>query len=189
MYVPVLASASNDLRVFMRTNGPIVPLEKALRGAVREVDPQQPVSNVQTLEQVRGAQLAEPRLTTTLVTAFAVLALVLTATGLSGVIAYGVTQRLPEIGIRIALGATRASVLSLVMGEGLLIAAFGLAVGWGVSIAIRGLVSQLLFHVGATDIATYVMVSIVIVGTAAVACFIPSRRALKADPACVFRAG
>jgi putative ABC transport system permease protein len=187
VYVPVLAAASSDLRVFLRTTGAMPPVEKALRAAVRDIDPQQPVSSVQTLEQVRGAQLAEPRLTTTLVSAFAVLALVLTATGLSGVIAYGVTQRLPEIGIRIALGATRGRVLALVMREGLMIVALGLAVGWGVSVAVRGLVSRLLFHVGATDPATYVMVAAVILGTATVACFIPSRRALRADPARVFR--
>ncbi|MFI5232451.1 MAG: ADOP family duplicated permease [Gemmatimonadales bacterium] len=189
LYVPILSASSGDVRVFMRTTGAMPPVEKALRAAVRDVDPQQPVSLVQTLEQVRGAQLAEPRLTTTLVSAFAVLALILTATGLSGVIAYGVTQRLPEIGIRIALGATRGRVLALVMREGLVIVAFGLAVGWGVSIAARGLVSSLLFHVGATDPATYVMVAAVILGTAAVACFIPSRRALRADPARVFRGG
>ncbi len=189
LYVPVLAAASGDLRVFLRTTGAMPPVEKALRAAVRDVDPTQPVSSVQTLEQVRGAQLAEPRLTTTLVSTFAVLALVLTATGLSGVIAYGVTQRLPEIGIRVALGATRGRVLALVMREGLLIVAFGLAVGWGVSVATRGVVARLLFHVGATDPATYVMVSAVILATAVVACFIPSRRALRADPARVFRGG
>jgi predicted permease len=189
LYVPVLAAASGDLRVFLRTTGAMLPVEKALRAAVRDVDPTQPVSLVQTLEQVRGAQLAEPRLTTTLVSAFAVLALVLTATGLSGVIAYGVTQRLPEIGIRVALGATRGRVLALVMREGLLIVAFGLVVGWCVSVATRGVVARLLFHVGATDPATYVTVSTVILATAIVACFIPSRRALRADPARVFRGG
>ncbi len=189
LYMPILVAASGDVRVFLRANGAMPPIEKSLRAAVREVDPTQPVSSVQTLEQVRGAQLAEPRLTTTLVSAFAILALVLTATGLSGVIAYGVTQRLPEIGIRIALGAPRGSVLALVMREGLVIVAFGLFVGLGVSYAMRGVVGRLLFHVGATDLATYAAVATVILGTAAVACFVPSRRALKADPARVFRGG
>ncbi len=189
LYVPILVATSGDLRVFLRSTGAMPPLEKALRAVVRDVDPQQPVSAVQTLEQVRGAQLAEPRLTTTLVSAFAILALILTATGLSGVIAYGVTQRLPEIGIRIALGATRSSVLALVMREGLVIVVFGLFVGLGVSFAMRGIVARLLFHVGATDVVTYTAVATVILGTAAVACFVPSRRALKADPARVFRGG
>jgi putative ABC transport system permease protein len=189
IYVPILAAAGGDLRVFIRTAGAMPPVEKALRAIVRDVDPQQPVSSVQTLEEARGAQLAEPRLTTTLVTAFAVLALVLTATGLSGVIAYGVAQRLPEIGIRIALGATSGRVLALVMREGLVIVALGLAVGWGVALEISRFTTRLLFHVGATDAATYAAVAAVIFGTATVACAVPSRRALRADPARVFRGG
>jgi putative ABC transport system permease protein len=189
LYIPVSVYGSSDLRVFLRTTGAMPPVEKAMRAAVHDVDPQQPVSSVQTLEQVRGAQLAEPRLTTTLVSAFAILALVLTATGLSGVIAYGVTQRLPEIGIRIALGASRGRVLALVMRDGLVIVVVGLVVGFGVAMGARGLVSTLLFQIGATDLTTYVLVSTVILGTAAVACFIPSRRALLADPARVFRGG
>ena len=189
IYVPILAAAASDLRVFLRTVGPMPPVEKALRATVQDIDPQQPVSNVETLEQARGAQLAEPRLTTTLVTAFAVLALVLTATGLSGVIAYGVAQRLPEIGIRVALGATNGRVLALVMREGLFIVAVGLAAGWGVAIEISRFATRLLFHVGATDLATYAAVAAVIFGTATAACVIPSRRALRADPARVFRGG
>ncbi len=187
LYVPVLVYAGNDLRVFLRTTGAMPPVEKAMRAAVHGVDPQQPVSLVQSLEQVRGAQLAEPRLTTTLVSAFAVLALVLTATGLSGVIAYGVTQRLPEIGIRMALGATRGRVLALVMRDGLAIVCVGLAVGYGVAMWASGLVARLLFQVGVTDLATYLFVAMVILGTAAVACFIPSRKAFLADPARVCR--
>ncbi len=189
VYVPVAAVSSWDLRVFLRATAPMPLVEKELRAAVRDLDAQQPVSNVQSLEQVRGAQLAEPRLATTLITAFAVIALVLTATGLSGVIAYGVTQRLPEIGLRIALGATRGRVLSLVMREGLAIVAVGVAAGWVATIAMRGLVAHLLFHVRVTDAPTYAGVAIAIVVTAAIACFVPSRRALAADPARVFRGG
>lgn len=189
VYVPVAAVSSWDLRVFLRATAPLPLVEKELRAAVRDVDAQQPVSNVQSLEQVRGAQLAEPRLTTTLVAAFAMIALVLTATGLSGVIAYGVTQRLPEIGLRIALGATRGRVLTLVMREGLVIVAVGVVAGWAAAIAMRGLVAHLLFHVRVTDGATYAGVATAIVVTAAIACFVPSHRALAADPARVFRGG
>jgi putative ABC transport system permease protein len=189
LYVPVAAVSQWDLRVFLRTTGPMPAVEQELRAAVHDVDPQQPVSNVQTLEQVRGAQLAEPRLTTTLVGVFAVLALVLTASGLSGVIAYGVTQRLPEIGIRMALGATNMRVLALVMREGLVIVAVGLAVGWGLAIEISRFAAHLLFHIGATDMATYAAVAALIFSTAAIACLVPSRRALRADPARVFRGG
>ena len=189
LYVPVAAVSSWDLRVFLLATAPMPLVERELRAAVRDVDAQQPVSGVESLEQVRGAQLAEPRLTTTLVSAFAIVALVLTATGLSGVIAYGVTQRLPEIGIRMALGATRGRVLALVMRDGLVIVAVGLLAGFAVAVGASRLVTRLLFQVAATDVPTYVIVASVVAGTAAVACFIPSRKALLADPARVFRGG
>lgn len=189
VYVPVAAVSAWDLRVFLRATAPMPLVERELRAAVRDVDAQQPVSNVQSLEQVRGVQLAEPRLTTTLVAAFAVIALVLTATGLSGVIAYGVTQRLPEIGIRLALGASRGHVLGLIMREGIAITAVGVAAGWVAALAMRGLVAHFLFHVRVTDAPTYAGVATAIAATAVVACLVPSRRALAADPARVFRGG
>jgi predicted permease len=189
VYVPAYSSAPGDLRVFLRTTGPMPPALKAFRAIVHDIDPRQPVSSVQTLEQVRGAQLAEPRLTTTLLSAFAALALVLTATGLAGVIAYGVTQRLPEIAIRMALGATGSRVLRLVMRDGLAIVVIGLTVGLTASWFASRLVTKLLFHVTATDGATYAVVSAVILATASIACLIPSRRALHADPTQVFRGG
>jgi ABC-type antimicrobial peptide transport system permease subunit len=120
---------------------------------------------------------------------FAIVALVLTATGLAGVIGYGVTQRLPEIAIRVALGASATRVLALVMRQGLAIVVIGLAVGLGVALEGSRLVTKLLFHVAPTDVLTYACVGFVIMGTAAIACFLPSRRALRTDPARVFRAG
>ena len=187
VYVPVMTTSSYSLEVFLRSTSPLPSVEQELRDAVRNVDPQQPVSEVQTLEQARGAQLAEPRLTATLVVVFAALALALTATGLSGVVAYGVSQRLPEIGIRIALGATPSRVLALVMREGLAIVALGLIVGLGASLAMRGMVAHLLVHVGATDSATYAGVAVILFATAVLACLVPSRRALETDPARVLR--
>jgi ABC-type antimicrobial peptide transport system permease subunit len=165
------------------------PVVRTLRAAVAEIDNQQPVSAVQTLEQVRGAQLAEPRLTTTLLSSFAILALVLTATGLAGVIGYGVTQRLPEIAIRIALGADSARVVRLVMRDGLAIVVAGLVVGFGIAYVASHLITKLLFQVAATDISTYAVVVAVVLGTAVLSCLVPSRRALRADPAAVFRGG
>lgn len=189
IYVPLVSSGSIGLRVFLRTAGAMPPVVTALRAAVHELDPQQPITAIQTLEQVRGAQLAEPRLTTTLLLVFAIVALVLTATGLAGVIGYGVTQRLPEIAIRVALGATTGRVLALVMRQGLAIVVVGLVVGLLVALEASRFVSRLLFHVAPTDAFTYTCVGAVILSTAAVACLLPSRRALRADPARVFRAG
>jgi len=188
IYVPVVSTGSGDLRVFLRTTGPMPPVINALRSAVHGIDSQQPVSSIQTLEQVRGAQLAEPRLTTSLLLVFALVALVLTATGLAGVIGYGVTQRLPEIGIRVALGATSGRVLMLVMRQGMTIVVIGLVVGLGVALEGGRLVAKLLFHIAPTDAVTFTSVGALILATAAIACFLPSRRALRADPARVFRA-
>ena len=188
VYLPILASSSlYDVRVFARAAGPVPTVEQAVRAAVRDVDPQQSVSNVETLDQARGAQLVEPRLTTTLVGVFAVLALVLTATGLSGVVAHNVAQRLPEIAIRVALGATRSRVLALVAREGLVLVVGGVGAGIIASIAMRGVVSHFLFGVRATDAATYAAVALTIIGTAAAACAAPSWRALKAEPARLLR--
>lgn len=187
IYLPVISNGSGDLRVFLRTTGAMPPVVKELRDAIHEIDPRQPVSSVQTLEEVRGAQLAEPRLTTTLLTVFSAVALILTATGLGGVIGYAVTQRMPEIAIRLALGSTGARVLLLVMRQGLAIVVVGLLVGLGVALEGSRLVTSLVFHVAPTDALTYWSVGMLILLTAAGACFIPSRRALRADPAQVFR--
>ncbi len=187
VYLPLASQAIGDLRVFLHAAGPTPPIAKALSAAVHEVDPRQPVSSVQTLEQVRGAQLAEPRLTTTLLLAFAIVALVLSATGLAGVIAYGVANRLPEIAIRLALGSTQERVLLLVMRQGLTIVFVGLAIGFGVALEGSRLLGKLLFQVTPTDMVTYAGVALLLAATAALACFIPSRAALKADPAAVFR--
>ena len=189
VYLPLASQGVGDLRVFLRMAGPTPPIAKALSGAVHDVDPQQPVSSVQTLEQVRGAQLAEPRLTTTLLMSFAIVALVLSATGLAGVIAYGVANRLPEIAIRLALGSTQERVLLLVMRQGLTLVLVGLAIGFGIALEGSRLVGTLLFHVAPTDLLTYVTVATLLLATAALACFIPSRAAMKADPAAVFRGG
>lgn len=189
IYFPVVTSGNGDLRVFLRTTGALPPVIRALRAAVADIDNQQPVSSVQTLEQVRGAQLAEPRLTTTLLSSFATLALILTATGLAGVIGYGVTQRLPEIAIRMALGADGRRIVGLVLRDGLAIVFVGLAAGIGISLGATHLIRQLLFSVTPGDVATYVIAIVVILGTAIGACLVPSRRALGADPTAVFRAG
>ena len=189
IYLPLLSNGSGDVRVFLRTTGAMPPVANGLRAAVHEIDSQQPVASIQTLEQVRGAQLAEPRLTASLLIVFAIVALVLTATGLAGVIGYGVTQRLPEIGIRVALGATASRVVLLVMRQGLAIVVIGLVVGLAVALGGSRLVTKLLFHVAPTDVLTYAAVGMLILATAALACFVPSRRALRADPSRVFRAG
>ena len=153
-----------------------------MRDAVHEIDAKQPVTAIQTLDEMRGTKLSEPRVTTALLMSFAVLALVITAAGLAGVIAFGVNQRVNEIGIRMALGAESTSVMWLVMRQGLVLAAVGLALGAGLSMSATKLMGGLLYNTPATDGTTFVLVATTLVGIAALACFLPARRALKIDP-------
>jgi len=184
IYLPMFNpnNTGNDMRVLVRTVGNPAPMAKALRDVVHEIDPKQPVVSIQTLEEMRGTKLSEPRVTTALLTSFAVLALVVTAAGLAGVIAYGVTQRVNEIGIRMALGAEARSVVWMVMRQGLFLAVLGLVLGVALSMSLTKLMGRLLYDTPATDGQTFALVATTLVVIAAAACFLPARRALKIDP-------
>lgn len=184
VYVPIFNpnNTGTDTRVVVRTVGSPTPLAKAIRDAVHEIDPKQSVTAIQTFDEMRGTKLSEPRVTTALLTSFAVLALIITAAGLAGVIAFGVNQRVNEIGIRMALGAESRSVIWLVMRQGMLLAALGLMVGVGLSMSATKLMGGLLYQTPATDGSTFALVGAALVGIAALACFLPARRALKIDP-------
>jgi putative ABC transport system permease protein len=165
-----------------QNTGDPTPMGNAIRNAVHEIDSRQPVVSIQTLAELRGAKLSEPRVTTALLVSFAVLALVITGAGLAGVIAYGVTQRVNEIGIRVALGAERASIVWLVMRQGLAVAVVGLVAGIALSAGFTRLMTVLLFATPATDAITFVSVALLLLGVAALACALPARRALQIDP-------
>ena len=184
IYLPLFnpQNTGTDTRVLVRTAGDPTPMGNAIRAAVREIDSRQPVVSIQTLEQIRGVTLSEPRVTTALLLSFAALALVITGAGLAGVIAYGVTQRTNEIGVRVALGAERASIVWLVMRQGLTIAAAGLVVGVALSLVVTKLMTSLLFATPATDGLTFGSVALALIAVAALACALPARRALKIDP-------
>ncbi len=182
IYIPYFVSPSSDFRVLVRTTNDPSPMGAAIRNAVRELDPRQPVVSIQTLDQVRGTRLSEPRVTTALLTSFALLALIITAAGLAGVIAYTVNQRLTEIGIRVALGADGGSVVWLVMRQGLGLVAAGLVAGVGTSLAVTKLMRGLLYNTPPSDALTFVGVAALLVTIAAAACLLPARRALGVDP-------
>jgi predicted permease len=157
-------------------------LAPAVRAAVREADPAQPVSLVRTMEEVLGRETAERRLGATLVLSFAALALLLSALGIYGVLAYFVTQHVPEIGVRLALGARPADILGLVLRRGMTLAAAGLALGLAGALALTRLMRGLLYGVSAADPLTYAAVAALIAAVALAACLIPARRAMKIDP-------
>jgi putative ABC transport system permease protein len=126
--------------------------------------------------------VAQPRLQTALLSLFAVIALALAAVGLYGVLAYLVTQRTREIGVRIALGAQKQNVLSLVIGQGMKLALVGVGVGVLVALALTRVLRSLLYDVKPTDPPTFVAVSLLLVAIALIACWLPARRAAKVDP-------
>lgn len=189
IYLPIALAAPSDLRAFLRTSGSAAGVVTELRAVVRSLDPNQAVTEVQTLEQLRGDQLAEPRLTTTLLLAFALVALVITAAGLGALVANTVSQRRSEIAIRVALGADHAGVLRTVLRQSAAMVAVGLVLGIAVAASVSRFVAALLFQVAPTDLVTYLSVAVVILCTAVFASLVPARRALRTDPARVLRAG
>jgi len=182
IYLPFGFSPTSDIRVLVRSAGNPMLLAPQLRAAVKELDDKQPIVSVQTLDQLRGQRLSEPRVTTVLLLAFAILSLVITAGGLGGVVAYSVNQRLNEIGIRIALGATPINVLSSVMRQGVGIVIIGLVIGAVGAVLTTRLISGLLYAVQPNDVVTYASVASTLLAVALLAAYLPARRALRVDP-------
>jgi putative ABC transport system permease protein len=145
--------------------------------------------NVKTMEERVGEAAAQPRFYTVLLAIFAGVALLLAAVGIYGVMSYSVSQRAPEIGIRIALGARSTDVLRLVVGQGMALALLGLAIGVAGALASGRLLRSLLFGVTSTDLMTFVTASIVLGSAALVASYLPARRAARTDPMEALRQG
>jgi len=159
----------------------------ALRGAVREVDPNQPVFEVRTLADLRQSSLTTRRSNTTLITAFGALALLLAVVGVYGVMAYGVTLRTRELGIRAALGAGRPDLVRLVLGEGLRVAAIGVGIGLAGTFALSGLLRGLLYGVGPSDPVAIIGAAFALVAPVLIATLVPARRASRLNPVDVMR--
>jgi ABC-type antimicrobial peptide transport system permease subunit len=157
-------------------------IERELVEDVYAIDPDQPVADIRTLDQLREQSLAPPRLTTTLLGLFALLALVITAAGIVGVMGLMVSQRMKEIGIRMALGASSGAVLRIFLGRGLLLVMIGLATGLTGSLVGTQILSGLLFGIEPNDPVTLAAVAVVLLAVAALACFGPARKATTVDP-------
>jgi putative ABC transport system permease protein len=170
-----------------RTDGDPLSYVTALRSEVQALDNDQPIASVYTMEQLLSESVARARFSTTLLTIFAFIALLLAAVGIYGVMSYSVTQRTHEIGIRMALGANNRAVMRMVIGQGMMIAVIGVAAGLAASFALTRLLASLLFGTSATDPATFVAIALVLMGVALGACFIPARRATRVDPMVALR--
>jgi predicted permease len=189
VYRPMLQTGQLSTTWLLRTDVDPRTMERQIRNAVHAVDPEQPVDHFRTLADVRTAFLVPHRLTAALLGLFAILALVITAAGIAGVVAFSVNQRTQEFGIRMALGARRASVLSMVLRQGITLVLAGLAIGMAGAVVLTRVLTTILFGVQPTDALTFLAVSMVLVAVAAAACLIPARRAASVDPMVALRVG
>ena len=173
--------------VLVRTRVEPTQVASLLGRAVRELDPEQPVDRIRTLAEVRRDSVASPRLTAILLGIFALVALVITAAGIGGVLALSVSQRTVEIGVRMAMGAERGAVMRMVLRQGLGLVLAGLALGLAGATLLSHLIERLLFGVPATDPLTYAAVAVLLLAVAAAACLLPARRAASVDPLVALR--
>lgn len=188
VYVPLAQAPLSHATLLVRTRGEPVAIVPAVRGVLGELDPQIPLYATEPLQTTLLGKMARSRFVTVLLTLFGGLAIVLALVGLQGVLGYTVAQRVPELGVRMALGATRGDVLRLVMGEGIRLAALGVALGSAAALLGSRLLSSLLYGVPGTDALTYAAVTLGALAAAAVACWLPARRATSIDPIRVLRA-
>ncbi|HEX5833197.1 MAG TPA: ABC transporter permease [Pyrinomonadaceae bacterium] len=186
-YLPATQAPLEDMTILVRTANDPKSIVAGLRQAVWSVDPNQPISNVNTLEQIVSDSIAQPRLNMLLMMLFGGLALLLSAVGIYGLLSYAVTQRTQELGIRMALGANVTDVLKLVLKQGMLLALIGEAIGLVGAFALTRLMRGLLFGVTPTDTTIFAGVVLVLTLTALLACYLPARRATKVDPLVALR--
>jgi len=188
--LPQTASTGISTRMsfVVRTEGTsAASIASSIRSTVSDLDPSVPIFQLQTMSDVVADSLVRPRFLSLLLGAFSAIALSLAAIGIYGVMAYSVTQRTQEIGVRVALGATTRNVLAMVVSEGLKMTVVGLAVGLTGALALTRLMASLLFQVSATDPLTFAMVGFGLTAVGLLACFVPARRAAKVDPMIALR--
>jgi len=191
MYVPY-RQAIKELPVFnlslvLRTSGDPRALSASLISAVHEIDPNQPVVKIRTMEENLSASVAQPRFRTVLLAILAGLALLIAAVGIYGVIAFSVSQRTREIGTRMALGSTPGQIFQLVIGDGLRLTAIGIVIGLVAGIGFARVLSSFLFQIGLVEPLSMTAVVLLLAGVALIACYIPARRATRVDPTVALR--
>jgi putative ABC transport system permease protein len=186
VYVNLFQRPRPAITITMLSDAPTQLVTSAARGIVQELNPELSV-NFRTLSQVYSASLGSRKFNVILIGFFGIVALLLATAGVFGVMAYSVSRRTREIGVRIALGARPADVLTMVLGQGMRTILIGLVIGLAASLALTRMIGSLLFGVTATDPVTFVAVVLLLIATAFAACYIPARRAAKVDPMVALR--
>ncbi|HMY75517.1 MAG TPA: ABC transporter permease, partial [Blastocatellia bacterium] len=188
IYLPYAQSPASLVTWVVRTAGEPAAQVQAVKEKIREANPAQSFLSIATLDQLAERTIRQRRFNLLLLGAFALLALTLAGVGLYGVLSAGTAQRTQEIGLRMALGAQARDVLRLVIGSGLKLALYGLALGFVAALALTRLMTSLLFEVRPTDPLTYVLVATLLLGVALLACWLPARKAAHVDPLVALRA-
>jgi putative ABC transport system permease protein len=182
IYAPLAQAPVSRVTVLLRTAQDPISLAPQLRNVLRDLDPEIPLFGVEPLEKTVSATIAQPRFTTALLATFSAVTVLLALIGVHGLLAYTVAQRTRELGIRMALGATRREIRAMVLGQGVRLAALGVALGLGIALLGTRLVASMLFGVSSTDPRTFAIVTLIVLATAAGAAWLPARRATAVDP-------
>jgi predicted permease len=182
-----IRSAPRGMTLVVKTDGNPLAVAGSVRDAVRAIDRNLPVSDIRTMADVAASALAQPRFVTFLLALFAGTALTLAAIGIYGTISLVVAERTQEMGIRLALGADRPTILRLVLGQGLLLTAIGLSAGLAGAVILTRTLAGLVYGVGTLDPVTFVAVPVMLAAIALLACVIPARRAASVDPIATLR--
>jgi putative ABC transport system permease protein len=187
VYEPFFQKPSNSFNVIVHGPGDPIRLAEAIRRELLSLDKDQPVSSIRTMEDIVASSVTQDRFSAWLLGCFAVLALLLAAVGIYGVMAYSVAQRTHEIGIRMALGASQSGILKLVLGRSLRVAIFGVLLGVAGSLLLTRLMAGLLFGIKPNDPVVFAAASAVLLGVALTAALVPARRAARVDPMAALR--
>jgi putative ABC transport system permease protein len=182
LYIPFPQLPWGDMNLLVRTAVPPQTITSSIRAAIHQVDAEQPLTKVQTVNDLMDSSRAQPRLLMMMVGTFSATALALAVIGIYGVLSYSVAKRKQEFGIRLALGAGRGDILRLVLRQGFVLTVAGIAVGLVAAFVLAGLASSVLYKVGAHDPVVFICAPLVFLGIALLACYLPACRAFRADP-------
>jgi predicted lysophospholipase L1 biosynthesis ABC-type transport system permease subunit len=190
MYVPYTQKVWPSLLtmdVVLRTRLDVASTVTSARNAIRAVDADLPIANFRPLASLVDDSVAQPKFSMLLLAAFGAFALILACVGIYGVVSYSVAQRTREIGVRVALGASRSNIFGMIGGQGARLAGLGIAIGIAAALGVTRMMSSFLYEVRPADPATFAAVCVILLSVAALACYLPARRATRVDPLVALR--